>query len=76
MRKYLNVKNVISNVYRKTIKNTHASLLVHTGVKSFHCEICRSKFTRKNDLKQYLLTDTDEKPCECEMCGSKFTQNG
>ena len=49
-------------------------MLLHTGKKEFHCEICEKKFTQNSTLKRHMLTHTKVKPNECDVCKKKFSQ--
>ena len=48
-------------------------MLVHTGKKDFQCKVCEKQFSRKFDLKRYMLIDTKVKAHECDICYKKFS---
>uniref|UniRef100_A0A674ANF4 C2H2-type domain-containing protein n=1 Tax=Salmo trutta TaxID=8032 RepID=A0A674ANF4_SALTR len=45
-----------------------------TGEKSFSCDNCRKRFSRKDTLNMHIRTHTGEKPFVCGDCGKSFRQ--
>ncbi|GFU94039.1 zinc finger protein 233 [Trichonephila clavipes] len=50
-------------------------LRTHENEKSFICEICKTVFSQKGNLKRHLLVHTQEKPYVCDTCKKAFIQN-
>lgn len=46
----------------------------HVPGKSFACQICAKKFSKKVSLDRHILIHSGEKPFACDVCGKKFTQ--
>ena len=46
---------------------------VHEGKKAFKCDICKTDFTSKHDMKGHIKTFHEEnKPFKCEICNANF----
>ncbi|XP_013417644.1 myoneurin [Lingula anatina] len=60
-----------STVHKSQLK---AHRLIHTG-NMFSCEVpgCNFKATKRQNLKNHMLTHTREKPHQCEICGTAFS---
>ncbi|XP_063630746.1 zinc finger protein 570-like [Cydia splendana] len=48
---------------------------MHSGEKSYPCEICEKKFRRLVELSIHTRVHTGEKPYQCEVCQKRFTQS-
>lgn len=46
----------------------------HLQLKKFTCEICNSKFTSRDNLRQHSFLHADDKPYVCDICGKGFKQ--
>uniref|UniRef100_A0A8C0XI33 Zinc finger and BTB domain-containing protein 10 n=1 Tax=Castor canadensis TaxID=51338 RepID=A0A8C0XI33_CASCN len=55
--------------YRRTLKR---HLLIHTGVRSFSCEICGKLFTRREHVKRHSLVHKKDKKYKCMVCKKIF----
>ena len=47
----------------------------HTGEKTYHCEVCGSKFFDSSCFKNHMEINTGEKSFSCEVCGSAFSKS-
>ena len=53
----------------------HSHLNIHTGIKSFQCEMCDKFFKTNQELKIHLVTHTGIKKYNCEICHKLFGHN-
>lgn len=49
-------------------------VILSTGAKPYHCNICGAQFNRPANLKTHTRIHSGEKPYKCETCGSRFVQ--
>lgn len=49
-------------------------LMLSSGAKPYHCNICGAQFNRPANLKTHTRIHSGEKPYKCETCGSRFVQ--
>ena len=50
-------------------------LVIHTGKKSFTCDICQKSFIQSAHLKTHSLTHTKIKDFKCKKCTKQFSQS-
>ncbi|XP_075395824.1 zinc finger and BTB domain-containing protein 10-like [Tenrec ecaudatus] len=55
--------------YRRTLKR---HVLIHTGVRSFSCDICGKLFTRREHVKRHSVVHRKDKKYKCMMCKKIF----
>ena len=60
--------NTDSNVKGDLVRHTKT----HDTKRSFQCDVCEKKFTRKSSLTEHTRTHTGECPFQCDECGRKF----
>ena len=48
-------------------------LLVHSGKKTFTCDVCNKSITTKEHLNYHKLNHSGEKTFMCEVCNKGFT---
>ena len=46
---------------------------MHTGGKSYACEICKKTYSSSSDLTKHIRVHTGEKPFKCEICEKAFS---
>ena len=49
-------------------------MLTHTKERPNECDICKKKFSQKNNLVDHFRIHLGEKPYGCAECGKWFTQ--
>ncbi|XP_035224865.1 zinc finger protein 11-like, partial [Stegodyphus dumicola] len=50
--------------------------IIHTGDKSYMCQMCNKLFRRKIDLDKHMLIHTGKKPHPCYVYKKSFTLKG
>ncbi|XP_059404836.1 gastrula zinc finger protein XlCGF8.2DB-like [Carassius carassius] len=53
----------------------HGHLKVHTGGKSYTCQLCGVRFIHKGNLTVHMTVHTGERSFTCLKCGKSFDQN-
>jgi uncharacterized Zn-finger protein len=48
---------------------------VHTGEKSYECEICKNTFSDSSALAMHKRIHTGEKPYSCDVCQKSYAQS-
>ena len=48
--------------------------MIHTGKKSYECEICKKTFSYKSNLAKHKKTHTLDKPFACDLCQKSYSQ--
>ena len=48
---------------------------IHTGERSFECEMCDAAFGNNNVLKRHVIICTGDRPFKCEMCVAEFSSH-
>ncbi|XP_030597793.1 zinc finger protein 345-like [Archocentrus centrarchus] len=66
----------ICHICGKTYQNIETHMRSHTGVKPYHCTICRKSFPRPGALRRHKRIHSGERPYICEFCGKTFIDNG
>ena len=50
-------------------------MLIHTKEKPHRCDVCKKKFSWKNDLNVHIKIHTGDRPFGCDVCHRRFTQS-
>lgn len=68
---------VLATVFCEALTTCNALLILqekHGKIKSFTCEVCSKKFSRKFNLEVHMKTHVDQCKHVCPLCGETFTQ--
>ncbi|XP_052741254.1 zinc finger protein 260 isoform X2 [Bicyclus anynana] len=65
------INNQSSQQPKKVVLDENPQVRTITGTKSYSCETCNYKCTKKNLLFKHKRTHTTEKPYSCEICNYK-----
>ncbi len=50
-------------------------LRLHSGEKTFKCDICQAIFIQSGTLRSHLRTHGGDKPLKCDTCQASFSEN-
>lgn len=54
--------------------NYYVHLKSHRGERNYECDLCKKKFSSKEQVKRHKLIHTGEKPFVCEICNRAFNR--
>ena len=57
------------------IENLDQIYRVQKEEKTFICEICNNKFSKKSSIKQHVATVHGNKSFKCKVCNASFLRN-
>ncbi|RVE41473.1 hypothetical protein evm_013877 [Chilo suppressalis] len=72
----INKRDSKTGLKQTPYNNSTCDRKIHSGEKSYKCNVCDKKFTKISTLSAHQIIHTGEKPYKCDICDKIFTTNG